>query len=67
MPEADYESIITAVAAAGALRAQAAQMWFRIAAAIEREAAAAPAGEDRELAEEWSRQIRRRLRPRAVR
>jgi hypothetical protein len=42
------------------------QMWVRIAAAIEREAQAAPEGKDRDLALEWAAQLRRRLKPRSL-
>jgi hypothetical protein len=67
MIEGDQETIAGALANGQAARAASAQMWVRIAAAIEREASAGPLGEDRDLALDWAEQIRRRLRPRAVR
>jgi hypothetical protein len=44
----------------------AAQMWIRIAGAIEREAERCPPGQDRDLALEWAHQLRRRLKPRQL-
>lgn len=64
MGEYDPEAVEAALTAT---QAAVAQMWVRIAAAIEREAASAPPGADRELALEWAARLRRRLRPRAVR
>jgi hypothetical protein len=43
-----------------------AQMWVRIAGAIEREAERCPPGEDRDLAMEWATELRKRLRPRKL-
>jgi hypothetical protein len=51
---------------ARAARNAGAAMWVRIAGAIEREAAAAPGGEDRDLAERLAAGIRARVRPHRV-